>query len=227
MPHWKSLGKYTAQKRKYGIFLNHWDWAWMVRSGHSSAQSYDKQLHEGWRWECCEGGSQLTLRTSHSTGLSLLCGIIIHIQQEPTPSSDKSFTTTSLHLRWVSHLSWLIPILLGWWGLTGSWDTLLSKIIPCPCFHQAWAGLNITFSTLEGQADQQTPPILYQWEGELGSWQGKCNFQWPHTDKLLYSFVGSYLPIPLDRTSGLAMGPQVIACWDTQQKTEQTEGKGW
>lgn len=36
---------------------------------------------------------------------SLLYGIIIHIQWEPRPSSDKSLTATSLHPRQVSHLS--------------------------------------------------------------------------------------------------------------------------
>lgn len=110
------------------------------------------------------------------------------------------------------------------WLDHGTRCTLLNKIIPCPkhgqsltSFFPSWKVRLISRHHLSSTSER----------GSWGSWQGRCNFQWPHTDKLLCSFVGSYLIITLDRTYGLVMRLQFIACWDTQQKTEWTEGKGW
>lgn len=68
------------------------------------------QHHEVCRCECCEGGSQLTHSTSHSTGLSLLYGIIIHIQREgPQMNHSCNISTSEVSFpseMIISNISW-------------------------------------------------------------------------------------------------------------------------
>lgn len=153
MPHWESLGKYTAQSRKYGMFLNHWDWAWMGRSGDSSGSVPWQATQRSVGCEGCE--VDLSWPTVPLTAQDSLC----YMGLSPTSNRNQDHPQTNHSLQhlciWGKFPIWvdLFQYFLGdeVWLDHGSRCTLPNKIIPCPCFHQAWAGLNITFSKLGSQ----------------------------------------------------------------------------